>query len=284
MQQESAYLAGLQAAATYQMTGDSLVLLDAAGAELMTFAVNTPVELAGSAWRVIGYNNGNEAVVSVIIDTEMTATFGADGQVTGSAGCNNYFAGYELDGDSIAIGPAGATMMMCAEPEGIMEQEQQYLAALGTAATYRIDLDRLELRTADGALAADFELMSTDSAATDMPAEGPAEAAVTGTVTYLQRSALPDDAVVKVQLQDTSLADAPATVLGEQIIPTNGQQVPIPFSVSYNPADILDNHTYTLSVRIEDSSGTLLFINTTSVPVITRGNPTTDIEVLVDPV
>lgn len=284
MQQESAFLAGLQAAATYQITGDSLVLLDANGTELMTFTANIPVELAGSSWRVIGYNNGQEAVVSVIIDTEMTATFGVDGQVTGSAGCNNYFAGYEVDGESISIGMPGATMMMCVEPEGIMEQEQQYLAALQTAATYRIDLDRLELRTADGALAANFELMPADSAATDMPAATAEEAAVTGTVTYLQRSALPDDAVVKVQLQDTSLADAPAMVMGEQLIPTNGQQVPIPFSVSYNPADIIDNHTYTLSVRIEDSSGTLLFINTTSVPVITRGNPTTDVEVIVDPV
>jgi heat shock protein HslJ len=37
-----------------------------------------------------------------------------------------------------------------------MDQEQQYLAALSTAATYRIDGSKLELRTADGALAADF--------------------------------------------------------------------------------------------------------------------------------
>ncbi len=37
-----------------------------------------------------------------------------------------------------------------------MEQESQYLAALGTAATYSMEADRLELRTAEGALAADF--------------------------------------------------------------------------------------------------------------------------------
>ena len=36
------------------------------------------------------------------------------------------------------------------------QQEQQYLAALSTAATYRIDGSNLELRTADGALAANF--------------------------------------------------------------------------------------------------------------------------------
>ena len=47
-------------------------------------------------------------------------------------------------------------MMACEDPAGIMDQEQQYLAALQTAATYQIEGNVLELRTADGALAADF--------------------------------------------------------------------------------------------------------------------------------
>jgi uncharacterized lipoprotein YbaY len=115
--------------------------------------------------------------------------------------------------------------------------------------------------------------------------EPAAETTVSGTITYLQRIALPPNAVVKVQLQDTSLADAPATVIGEQIIPTNGQQVPIPFEVVYNPDIIEGNHTYTLRVRIEDAtSGQLLFINTTAYPVITNDNPTSGIEVVVEPV
>jgi hypothetical protein len=37
-----------------------------------------------------------------------------------------------------------------------MDQEAQYLAALQSAATYSRLGDRLELRTADGALAAEF--------------------------------------------------------------------------------------------------------------------------------
>jgi heat shock protein HslJ len=42
---------------------------------------------------------------------------------------------------------------MCAEPEGVMEQEQMLLAALETVATAQVEGDRLELRRADGALA-----------------------------------------------------------------------------------------------------------------------------------
>lgn len=113
------------------------------------------------------------------------------------------------------------------------------------------------------------------------PASG--EASVSGTVTYLQSSALPPDAVVTVRLEDVSRADAPAEVIGEQVIQTEGAQVPIPFEVTYDPGQIEENHSYSLQVRIEDGTGKLLFINDMNVPVITRGNPTQDIEVIVIP-
>jgi heat shock protein HslJ len=113
--------------------------------------------LAGTSWIVTRYNNGQEAVVSVIIGTEMTANFRADGQLTGSAGCNNYFTSYTTDGNNITIGPAGSTQQFCSEPEGVMEQEQEYLTALQSAATYSSRGDSLDLRTASGAGAAAFQ-------------------------------------------------------------------------------------------------------------------------------
>jgi putative lipoprotein len=126
-------------------------------------------------------------------------------------------------------------------------------------------------------LVATASLIACSSTASDGPA-------VTGTVTYRQRIALPADAVVTVRIEDVSRADAPAEVLGEQVIETEGKQVPMPFAVSYDTGRIKDNHTYSLRVRIEDSAGKLLFINDTSVPVITQGNPTQDVEVVVVPV
>ncbi len=109
-------------------------------------------------------------------------------------------------------------------------------------------------------------------------------AAVTGDVTYLQRSALPDDAVVTVQLQDVSLMDVAAQVLGEQIIETDGKQVPFPYEVEYDEDEIIDNHTYSMSARITDGEGNLLFISDTANPVITNGNPTSDVEIVTVPV
>jgi uncharacterized lipoprotein YbaY/uncharacterized protein YraI len=110
-----------------------------------------------------------------------------------------------------------------------------------------------------------------------------AQSSVTGTVTYLQRIALPPDAVVTVQLQDVSLADAPATVIGEQIITEPGQ-VPIEYEVPYEYRDIDDSHTYAMQARIEDAEGNLLFINDTSTPVLTQGHPAEDVEIVVTPV
>jgi heat shock protein HslJ len=157
MKQATDFMKALEQAATYQIQGSRLTLSDASGKELATFDAQS-TDLAGTSWDVTSYNNGKQAVVSVISGTSLTATFDKEGSVAGSAGCNNYNAAYESDGKSkINIGPAISTMMMCSEPAGVMDQEQQYLQALESAATYRIDGDMLEIRTAEDAIAATFQ-------------------------------------------------------------------------------------------------------------------------------
>jgi heat shock protein HslJ/LysM repeat protein len=158
MRQAEAYMAALASATSYRIQGDTLELLDASGTSVATFTAQ-PTSLPGTSWTVIGYNNGRGGVVSVIIGTEITAVFGEDGTLSGSAGCNNYTVSYEADdAGNISIGLAATTRMMCSDPEGIMEQENEYLAALETAATYNVEGERLQLRTAENSLAADFTL------------------------------------------------------------------------------------------------------------------------------
>jgi heat shock protein HslJ len=156
MQQGSAYLEALGKVASYQKQGDKLNLAGADGAALATFSAQS-TDLGGTSWDVISYNNGAQAVVSVMAGTQLTADFGPDGELTGFAGCNDYNSSYVTSGrDKIGFGPVASTRKFCGEPEGVMDQETQYLAALATAATYRIDGDKLEFRTADGAIAASF--------------------------------------------------------------------------------------------------------------------------------
>ena len=97
---------------------------------------------------------------------------------------------------------------------------------------------------------------------------------VTGTVSYRERIALPPAATIRVQLVDVSRADAPAEVLGEQLIDAAGRQVPFSFEIPYDPARIDERMSYALQARIEDGDR-LLFISDQRHPAITRGAPTT---------
>ena len=106
-------------------------------------------------------------------------------------------------------------------------------------------------------------------------------ATVKGTINTHDQAELTAGSVVNVQLQDTSRADAPAIVVGEQII-QNPEQFPIPFEVEYDPDKIDERNVYSIRVRIE-VEGKLIFINTTSHYIITRGFPT-ELEVIVDDV
>lgn len=156
MAQEQAILANLGNAATYEVTEGQLSLLDAEGATLLTLVERVEPALTDVVWLATMINNGREAVVGLIEGTQITAIFGEDGSLSGAAGCNNYVTSYKTDGDQIEIGMVASTMMFCAEPEGVMEQETAYVTMLPTAATYTIQNGVLELRTADGALVASY--------------------------------------------------------------------------------------------------------------------------------
>jgi putative lipoprotein len=100
------------------------------------------------------------------------------------------------------------------------------------------------------------------------------EAMITGTVSYLQRIALPPQAVITVQLVDVSLADAPAEVISRQITEAAGKQPPFNFALSYKPLKIQSNRSYAVQARIE-LDGRLMFISTTRNPVLTGDTPNT---------
>ncbi len=108
--------------------------------------------------------------------------------------------------------------------------------------------------------------------ATTSPTINPATSQVTGSVTYRERIALPPTAVITVRLVDVSRADAPSVLISEQVIRTEGRQVPFEFALAYDASRILSSHTYAVQARIEDG-GRLLFISDTMNPVITRDAP-----------
>ncbi|MDE4907686.1 META domain-containing protein [Methanogenium marinum] len=149
MMQETTYLKLLNETASFSGVGDELKLYDSDKTVLLVFKRAVPPaseSLTGTTWVLDSYNNDNEAIVSVIAGTKVTLTLDEDGGIAGSAGCNNYFASYETDGDALTFGPVGSTEMFCDEPEGTMAQETIYLKLLNTAAGYEIEGDTLAVQ------------------------------------------------------------------------------------------------------------------------------------------
>ena len=93
---------------------------------------------------------------SPLPDRAPSAEFAED-QVSGSTGCNTYFSTYEVDGDELTIGTVAVTEMWCMEPEGVMDQEQAFLAALASVTSYRLAGERLELLDDTGQATLTFE-------------------------------------------------------------------------------------------------------------------------------
>jgi len=149
--QEQRYLALLPLVTTWARYNDSLRLLDKGQQPILEYTAAKPASLEDTPWQASGINNGRGGVVSGMSTHLATATF-TDDKIIGSAGCNNFTATYRIEDNRMTIGPAATTRRHCAEPEGIMQQEQEYLDALTRARSFTLKTDSLELRDENGAL------------------------------------------------------------------------------------------------------------------------------------
>jgi heat shock protein HslJ len=105
--------------------------------------------LVGTTWRLIELegnpaplgNDGRVATLELTLDGK---------RVAGFAGCNRMAGTYELNGDSLTLGPLAMTRMACAKG---MELEQRFTAALEQTRVYRLSARGLELVGQRGSLA-----------------------------------------------------------------------------------------------------------------------------------
>ena len=150
MDQETAYLVGLDQAATFEVTEDSLRILDADGEVVLAFSPVEPASLTSTNWLLTSYNNGKGGMQSLVIGSEISANFDEDGRMSGSAGCNTYSASYEATEGTINIGVVASTEMACMDPEGIMEQESTIMSMLSKTVSYSIEGGKLYLQVEGG--------------------------------------------------------------------------------------------------------------------------------------
>ena len=107
-------------------------------------------DLIEPIWMLAQYDDGAGQLVEVLPAVEVTAEFGADGRVSGSASCNDYVSLYTLDGENLDISLPAMTRMICATSDGIMLQETSYLGNLTRAATYQLEGNVLQIFNEDG--------------------------------------------------------------------------------------------------------------------------------------
>ena len=108
-------------------------------------------DLAGSQWALTSLNGDG-----LIEGTEITLYF-EEAFLGGSMTCNGYGGGPDSgkytvrgDGDLTVVQPLAVTVQLCAEPEGITEQEAAYISALQSSAACRVADDRLEITDPSG--------------------------------------------------------------------------------------------------------------------------------------
>jgi heat shock protein HslJ len=96
-------------------------------------------DLEGVNWSLLEFAQSEPVPAEVPVDAMFEQN-----RVSGSSGCNRYFA--EIKGSSpyqIKIGPVAGTRMMC--PAAIMQVEDRYLATLGKVGQFGFSFGRLML-------------------------------------------------------------------------------------------------------------------------------------------
>ena len=151
-EQSALYASSLLNVTEYQLEGEQLIANTTNDQRLLTHSAATPVPMLGTEWGLAFWWLADSEMWSPVVPTSVTTiTFGEGGEASGSGGCNNYTVSYEGDLQiekvmeatdtyaelpTLTFGPVSAQQVECAEPEGIMEQEQGYFTALGSVAYY----------------------------------------------------------------------------------------------------------------------------------------------------
>jgi heat shock protein HslJ len=150
----------------YEMQGEQLIAYTVDDQRLLTFDPAKPVPMVGTEWQLaFWWLADSEQWYPVIPTSRTTIVLSEAGEASGIGGCNDYSVAYEGDLQiekvmeatdtyaelpMLSFGPVSVQMAECAEPEGIMDQEQAFFTALDSVAYYFKLGSLLMLLDADG--------------------------------------------------------------------------------------------------------------------------------------
>ena len=96
-------------------------------------------QLEDNDWYLTFYGDTHNPM-GLLQGTEISLLFNSDeGSINGSAGCNSYGTAYEINGNKIIVYEIASTEMYCISPEGVMDQEREFLSLLGDTQSFEVD-------------------------------------------------------------------------------------------------------------------------------------------------
>jgi heat shock protein HslJ len=106
--------------------------------------------LTGGRWLLASYSTPAGGYQTPLPGSQVTARFGADGSLSGSAGCNSYNSGFTAFDRTLRINNLAASQALCDAPAGVMEQESTFLSLMRQAHSFAISAGQLEVFDAGG--------------------------------------------------------------------------------------------------------------------------------------
>lgn len=162
LEQEEKFLFLLSDSETFDIDADALTLTTPSGETLLFHREGTTSDdgalnddssndsssLVG-VWTLDSF--GDPAYPeSPIPGADITASFSADGTVSGNAGCNGFQGSYQSGDGTLSFGLMAITEMACPEPDGVLEQESRFFDMFNRTHEYRIADGNLILATPSG--------------------------------------------------------------------------------------------------------------------------------------
>ena len=156
-EQEQQFFLGMNAVREYTILGNTLIMPYDEGRQVLVFAATqTQVagkrplsDLDGTKWY-LHFINDSPVIPGTIIDAHFTINpDSAAGRIAGSAGCNAYNAAFTQE---IGVQTSLSSSSICFTPDGVMDQENNYLSALNRAYGYWLTNNQLVINTGLGAL------------------------------------------------------------------------------------------------------------------------------------
>lgn len=147
-QQESTYMETLSKVATYQMRDNRLELKNSTDETILVFArkppwESDPTKLIDTRWKLSSLNGKSPEKGSV-----PTLSFESERRYSGYNGCRNLYGTYSVDEDDLDFTSFSMKDLGCIKP--VTPTMRVTLASFPPAGDYRLNGDRLEIRTVDG--------------------------------------------------------------------------------------------------------------------------------------